>query len=117
MVHENMVETTGISTQSLMMRKKKCENLLLDFIPSDLNTSAGLQNYIRGKLGLPASCIIIGSQLPRGVGRLGLTREITWHESSNFLEEVDLLVDRKHRSQRLEISMKIPLPNRLKTQD
>ena len=44
MVHENMVEAVGISTQSLMIRKKECEYFLFDFIPRDLKSSAAVQN-------------------------------------------------------------------------
>jgi hypothetical protein len=42
-----MVETTGISTQSLTIRKKECEYFLFDFIPRDL-TSRDLQQ-VRAK--------------------------------------------------------------------
>jgi hypothetical protein len=58
MVHENMVETAGISTQSLMIRKKECEYFLFDFIPRDLKSSAA-----------------VGPGSLEGVGRPGLTRE------------------------------------------
>jgi hypothetical protein len=66
MVHENMVKTAGISTQSLMIRKKECECFLFDFIPRDLKSSAAVQNYIGKELGLPTSCVIIWFQLPQG---------------------------------------------------
>jgi hypothetical protein len=61
-----MVETAGISSQSLMITKKECEYFLFDFIPRDLKSSAAVKNYIGEELGLPTSCIIIGSQLSRG---------------------------------------------------
>jgi len=66
MVHENMLKTAGIYTQSLMMRKKECGYFFFDFIPRYLKSCAAVQNYICEELGLPTSCIIIGSQLPRG---------------------------------------------------
>jgi hypothetical protein len=53
MVHENVMETAGISTQSLMIRKKECEYFLFDFIPRDLKSSAAIQNYIGEEVGLP----------------------------------------------------------------
>ena len=53
MVHENMVEAVGISTQSLMIRKSECEYFLFDFIPRDLKSFAAVQNYIGEEVGLP----------------------------------------------------------------
>jgi hypothetical protein len=64
-VHENIVETAGISTKSLMMTKKECEYFLFDFIAPDLKSYAALQNYIGEELGLRTSCIITGCQPPR----------------------------------------------------
>jgi hypothetical protein len=49
-----------------MIRKKECEYFLFDFIPRDLKSSAAVQIYIGEALGLPTSCIIIGSLLLRG---------------------------------------------------
>jgi hypothetical protein len=46
MIHENMVETTGISTQSLMIRNKECEYFMFDFISRALKSSTAVQNYI-----------------------------------------------------------------------
>jgi hypothetical protein len=66
MVHENMVETAAVSTQSLMIKQKECEYFFFDFIPRDLKSSAAAQNYIYEELGSPRSCIIIGSELPQG---------------------------------------------------
>ena len=57
---------TGISTQSLKIRKKECEYFLFDFIPRDLKSSTAVQNYIGEELRLPTLCIMIESHLPRG---------------------------------------------------
>jgi hypothetical protein len=103
-----MVKTAGISTQSSMIREKKCEYFLFDFIPRDLRSSAAVQNYIGEELGLPTSCIIIGSQLPRGVWE-------AWIDKRMNLARVFQLPRQKHC--RVGISLKILLPNRLRTQD
>ena len=94
MVHENMVD----STQSLKKRQKACEYFSFDFIPRDLKSCVTVKTIFVKNL----DCQIMHHNWIPAPS----------HDSSNFLEEVDVLVGQKHRYQRLGITLKSFSPTR-----
>jgi hypothetical protein len=65
MVSIGEVETTGTSTHSLKITKKECQCFVW-FHFKGPKESRSVQTYIAEQHGVPTSCNVIGSQLPRG---------------------------------------------------
>jgi len=59
MVHENIVEKSGHSTQPKALHKKECH--LLDRLPQYLMNSTAVQEYLAVELEISETCILVGS--------------------------------------------------------
>jgi len=75
MVHENMVEKSGHSTQPKALHRKHCEYYLFDRVPECLMSSSAVQKYLAVELEISETCILVGSQLPRGGWEAWIHRE------------------------------------------